>query len=74
MKSSDDTNTTDTECESDDADDSTLSRLSKKPLRNPLSADAVDLMGEFKRKYPDIIVDNNNHETDHRGGQGILVQ
>lgn len=68
MKSSDDTNTTDTECESDDADDSTLSRLSKKPLRNPLSADAVDLMEEFKSKYHDITIDDNNHEIDHCGG------
>ena len=68
MKPSDDTNTTDAECESDDADDSVLFRLSKKSLRKPLSADVVDLMEEFRSKYHDIMIDDNNHEIDHRGG------
>lgn len=68
MKLSDDTNTTDAECESDDADAPMPSRLPKKLSRKPLSANAVDLMEEFKRKYHDIMIDDNNHETDHRGG------
>lgn len=61
MKPSDDANTT-------DADDSIHSRLPKTLPKKPINCDTVDLMEEFKRKYHDILIDDNNHETDHRGG------
>ena len=68
MKPSGDTNTVDAECEHDDADESIRHPLVRGPLKKPLSAEVVDLIEEFKGKYRDILIDDNNHEIDHCGG------